>query len=57
METVTDRTGCHTAQFATRWLQPTAAVIAAHGELDASNAHAHSLTMRCGTPAVSAASC
>jgi anti-anti-sigma factor len=29
---------CHTAHFATRWLQPSMAVIAAHGELDAANA-------------------
>ena len=31
-------TDCHTAHFATRWLQPSLAVIAAHGELDAANA-------------------
>jgi anti-anti-sigma factor len=31
-------THCHTAHFATRWLQPSMAVIAAHGELDAANA-------------------
>jgi anti-anti-sigma factor len=31
-------TDCHTAHFATRWLQPSMAVIAAHGELDAANA-------------------
>ncbi|MFG1930490.1 STAS domain-containing protein [Mycobacterium sp. NPDC048908] len=30
-------TNCHTAHFATRWLQPSMAVIAAHGELDAAN--------------------
>jgi anti-anti-sigma factor len=29
---------CHTARFATRWLQPSMAVITAHGELDAANA-------------------
>lgn len=29
---------CRTAHFATRWLQPSMAVIAAHGELDAANA-------------------
>ena len=29
---------CHTAHFATRWLQPSMAVITAHGELDAANA-------------------
>ena len=33
-----DRTDCHAAHFATRWLQPSTAVITAHGELDASNA-------------------
>src|SRR4051812_44920886 len=27
----------HTARFATRWLQPDTAVIAAHGEIDAAN--------------------
>jgi anti-anti-sigma factor len=31
-------TDCHTAHFATRWLQPSLAVIATHGELDAANA-------------------
>ena len=29
---------CHSAHFATRWLQPNLAVITAHGELDAANA-------------------
>jgi anti-anti-sigma factor len=29
---------CHTAHFATRWLQTSMAVITAHGELDAANA-------------------
>jgi anti-anti-sigma factor len=33
-----DRRECTTASFATRWLQPSVAVITAHGELDASNA-------------------
>ncbi|HEX7427008.1 MAG TPA: STAS domain-containing protein [Mycobacterium sp.] len=33
-----DRTESHTASFATRWLQPSVAVITAHGDLDASNA-------------------
>jgi anti-anti-sigma factor len=33
-----DRAACHTAHFATRWLQPSMAVITAHGELDAANA-------------------
>ena len=33
-----DRTESHTATFTTRWLQPSVAVITAHGELDASNA-------------------
>jgi anti-anti-sigma factor len=31
-------TDCNGAHFATRWLQPSMAVIAAHGELDAANA-------------------
>jgi anti-anti-sigma factor len=31
-------TDCHTAHFATRWLQPALAVITAHGEVDAANA-------------------
>jgi len=35
---LTEPTDCHTAHFATRWLQPSMAVIAAHGELDAANA-------------------
>jgi anti-anti-sigma factor len=38
-ETTTDRAECHAARFATRWLQPSVAVITAHGELDASNTH------------------
>jgi anti-anti-sigma factor len=29
---------CHTAHFATSWLQPDTAVISAHGEIDAANA-------------------
>jgi anti-anti-sigma factor len=33
-----ERTDCHTAHFGTRWLQPSMAVITAHGELDAANA-------------------
>ena len=33
-----DRRESHTASFATRWLQPSVAVITAHGDLDASNA-------------------
>jgi anti-anti-sigma factor len=33
-------TDCHTAHFATRWLQPEMAVITAHGEIDAANAQA-----------------
>jgi anti-anti-sigma factor len=36
--TLIEPTDCHTARFATRWLQPSIAVIAAHGELDAANA-------------------
>jgi anti-anti-sigma factor len=35
---LTEPADCHTAHFATRWLQPSTAVIAAHGELDAANA-------------------
>jgi anti-anti-sigma factor len=35
---LTERAECHTARFATRWLQPSIAVITAHGELDAANA-------------------
>ena len=38
-DTATDRIECHTAHFATRWPQPSVAVITAHGELDASNSH------------------
>jgi anti-anti-sigma factor len=37
-DNLTEPTDCHTAHFATRWLQPSTAVIAAHGELDAANA-------------------
>jgi anti-anti-sigma factor len=37
-DSLIDPTDCHTAHFATRWLQPSTAVIAAHGELDAANA-------------------
>jgi len=37
-EPVSEPSECHTAQFATRWLQPSMAVITAHGELDAANA-------------------
>ncbi len=37
-DSLTDRNDCHTAHFATRWLQPSTAVITAHGELDAANA-------------------
>jgi anti-anti-sigma factor len=33
-----DRRDSQAASFATRWLQPSVAVITAHGELDASNA-------------------
>jgi anti-anti-sigma factor len=33
-----ERTNCHTAHFATRWLSPETAIITAHGELDAANA-------------------
>ena len=31
-------TTCHTAQFATRWLPPSTAIVTAHGEIDAVNA-------------------
>jgi anti-anti-sigma factor len=37
-ESLIDPTDCHAAHFATRWLQPSMAVISAHGELDAANA-------------------
>ena len=37
-ESITERTHCHMARFATRRPQPAIAVITAHGELDASNA-------------------
>jgi anti-anti-sigma factor len=37
-DTLVEPTNCHTAHFATRWLQPSMAVITAHGELDAANA-------------------
>jgi anti-anti-sigma factor len=37
-ESLIEPTDCHTAHFATRWLQPETAVITAHGELDAANA-------------------
>jgi len=37
-ESPIEPTACHTAHLATRWLQPSMAVITAHGELDAANA-------------------
>ena len=37
-ESLIERTDCHGAHFATRWLHPSMAVITAHGELDAANA-------------------
>jgi anti-anti-sigma factor len=37
-ESLIERTNCHSAHFATRWLKPAMAVITAHGELDATNA-------------------
>ena len=37
-ESLIEPTDCHTAHFATQWLQPSMAVITAHGELDAANA-------------------
>jgi anti-anti-sigma factor len=37
-ESLIDRTHCHGAHFATRWLHPSVAVITARGELDAANA-------------------
>jgi anti-anti-sigma factor len=37
-ESVVNRVDCHAAHFATRWLQPSLAVVTAHGELDAANA-------------------
>lgn len=30
---------CHTAHFATRWLQPDTSVVTVHGDIDAANAH------------------
>ena len=36
-ETAIDRTDCHGAHFATRWLHHSMAIISAHGELDAAN--------------------
>jgi anti-anti-sigma factor len=30
---------CHTAHFATRWLHPSTAIVTAHGDIDAANAH------------------
>lgn len=35
----TDTVESHTARYTTRWLQPSMAIIAAHGEIDASNGH------------------
>ena len=35
---LTEPADCHTAHFATRWLQPSTVVITTHGELDAANA-------------------
>jgi anti-anti-sigma factor len=37
-ESLIEPTDCHTAHFATRWPQPSVAVITTHGELDAANA-------------------
>ncbi len=37
-ESLIERADSRTAHFATRWLQPSIAVITAHGELDAANA-------------------
>jgi anti-anti-sigma factor len=37
-ESIIERADCHMAHFTTRRLQPSMAVITAHGELDASNA-------------------
>jgi len=37
-ESLIDRIDCHGAHFATRRLQPSIAVITAHGEIDAANA-------------------
>src|SRR5262245_48729638 len=38
LDSSTEPTHCRTAYFATRRLQPSTAVISAHGELDAANA-------------------
>src|ERR1700752_758718 len=37
-ESLIEYTNCHSTNFAARWLQPSLAVITAHGELDAANA-------------------
>ena len=37
-ESLIEPTDCHTGHFATRWLEPSMAVVTAHGELDAANA-------------------
>jgi anti-anti-sigma factor len=37
-ESLIEPTDCHMGHFATRWLQPSMAVVTAHGELDAANA-------------------
>ncbi|MCT7660865.1 STAS domain-containing protein [Mycobacterium deserti] len=49
-----ERTDCHTAYFATRWLKPDTAVITAHGDLDAANSQQfvdyalrHAAQMKC----------
>jgi anti-anti-sigma factor len=39
-ESLIEPADCHTAHFGIRWLQPSTAVITAHGELDAANAQA-----------------
>ena len=38
LESTTQRVNCHTAEFATKSLPPSSAVVTAHGELDAANA-------------------
>src|SRR6187549_3481442 len=38
-ESLIERAESHMAHFAIRWLQPNTAIVTAHGEIDAANAH------------------
>ncbi|MGV0795045.1 STAS domain-containing protein [Mycolicibacterium sp. XJ1819] len=38
-QSLTEPAASHAARFATKWLRPDTAVITAHGEIDAANAH------------------